>query len=247
MRTAFLGRHLLEGRHPIVIGLLVSAGIGASVVLASCGGNGPSSGLAASVSASTTTVPLTSSTVPGTPTSPVTLPPAVTQPTATTNYPSPYQPQYDTIDSLVQYSGAIVLGTLSGSPAAATQSGSSTSYPINVQQNFGSNIPREVLTVSSAEVNAAHLSLTGTYIFFWTYDSTNGISCIVGGLRGVMSYNSATDTVTRIDTSTSSQIPQTQSLESFKESVKGALETIAAEPTTNTPPACAQSATGLSQ
>ena len=136
--------------------------------------------------------------------------------------PNPYKPQYNTIAELVRDSGAIVLGSLQGSPAVTrTKDGSVIHYPINVQQNFGAFSPRTVLTVSSTEVTAAKLSLSGTYIFFWTVIPRSVLrpARIVGGIRGVMAYDASTDTVTRLASNATSQIPRSQTLEQFNRSV----------------------------
>lgn len=85
----------------------------------------------------------------------------------------------------------------------------------------------------------------GTYVFFWADDSAEKTACIVGGVRGVMSYDSATDTVTRLATSPRAQIPRTQSLEQFASSVNAAQDLFSHEPVRNQPPICSPAATGL--
>jgi hypothetical protein len=71
--------------------------------------------------------------------------------------------------------------------------------------------------VSSALVSAAHLVVGADYIVFWADDVTTDPPsfCVVGGVRGIFAYNIAAGTVTRLDNSTTSQIPRTQSVASF--------------------------------
>lgn len=188
-----------------------------------------------------------STTPTSTPTSPVTGPPPVSQTTINVTYPSPYNPGYTSMDQLVADSTFIVLGTLGPPTTEPGASGSTiTYYPINLQQSFSEVAPRNTLTVGSAEFSAANLSVGGTYVFFWANDQVDKTVCIVGGVRGVMAYNSATDTVTRLDNSANSQIPKSQTLEQFESSVQNALNLLRTQPVQNSSPMCSPSATGLS-
>ncbi len=195
---------------------------------------------------STTMAPCASTTLPSlTPKTPIIGCGSVTPSTAVVQYPNPYDPGYTTIDQLVRDSTFIVLGSLRPAGAAKDQNGNIvTVYPIAIQRDFGSNPPIS-LNVSQAEVNAAHLTTGGDYIFFWGADTSEKTACIVGGVRGVMAYDSSTDTVTRIDQSTASQVPRSQSLQQFAASVQAAQSQLSSEPIANQPPICAPSATAL--
>lgn len=212
-------------------------------------------GLSHIAAKSTATLSTPSSLSPRTPTSPVTEPSLVTPPTITNVYPSPYDPGYTTIEQLVNDSTFIVRGSLeAGSPIVDANGTTVMAYPISVQESFKVN-PPVTLSVLQNEVTAAKLSVGSTYIFFWAAsDNTTGSEttavqdtkiCIVGGVRGVMAYDAATDTVTRLDHSSNSQIPQSQTLEQFAAAVENAIP-IGAQPiSTTAPPVCAPSATGL--
>ena len=139
----------------------------------------------------------------------------------------------------------IVLGSLDPSQSAKDESGNViTVYPISTQRSFGT-VPPISLNVTQAEVTAANLTVGHTYIFFWGADPASKTACIVGGVRGVMAYNFTTDTVTRLDDASGSQIPQTQTLAQFATSVNSAQITFSKEPIRNQPPVCSPSATGL--
>jgi hypothetical protein len=125
--------------------------------------------------------------------------------------------------------------------------GRTTYYQIVVQRELSDNPLRNELFVSAKVVDAAHLSLTRSYVFFWAVDTTDDRDCIVGGVRGVMAYDPSAGLVTRLDQSSSSRIPRTQTLETLQNSVQAAIGDIETKPITNLPPACSLSATGLSQ
>jgi hypothetical protein len=180
-----------------------------------------------------------------TPLTPVTEPPGVTPSTVINTYPNPYDPGYSTIDQLVWDSTFIVLGTLGPPGVGADQSGSSvTVYPILVKQSLGT-VPPISLNVSQAEVTAAHLGVGDAYVFFWGADPTDKTACIVGGVRGVMAYASSTDTVSRLDDSTGSQIPKSQTLQQLVSAVTAAQDLFRSKPIRNQPPNCSPSATGI--
>ena len=228
------------------IALLVAGGL-AATLLGACGcDNGAR--LVANTSSTTSPVPSTTTTPTSTPSTPVTGPAGVTLPTGFANFPTPYAPPYDTVEELASVSAAIVIGTLSGSPAPPVTDGSTTYYPINVKQNLGDYpLPRTGMDVSSTEVSAASLNLSSSYVFFWSVDTVNKKSCIVGGVRGAMAYDPSTGIVTRIDNNPTSQIPHSQSLDKLKASIQSALAFTRTQPITNGPPLCASTATGLSQ
>jgi hypothetical protein len=222
----------------IVLGTLLALGA------ASCSSAGVGVSHLAAKSPVTLPTPPTPPTIgSGTPTSPVTAPALVTPSTETNVYPNPYDPGYSTIDQLVPDSTFIVMGTLeAASPGVDMNGNIRMSYPISVQYSFEA-IPRNTLTVLQSEVTAANLTVGSTYIFFWAA-GTNTV-CIVGGVRGVMAYDAATNTVTRLDNSSSSQIPQSQSLDQFANAVKNAIPIGVQPMSTDAPPVCSPSATGL--
>jgi hypothetical protein len=194
----------------------------------------------------TTTAPRTTlSTSPTTPLTSV-AGPSGPPPTVIVHYPTPYDPGYITIDQLVQDSTFIVLGTLQPAGAGSDSSGNVVmAYPISWQQVFGTTPPIG-LNVSQAEVSAAHLSVGKEYVFFWSADLTNKTACIVGGVRGVFGYDSSTGAVTRLDDSTASEIPTSESLGQFSSAVAAARELLSSEPMRSpSPPVCSPSATGL--
>ncbi|HEY7948059.1 MAG TPA: hypothetical protein VID75_10290 [Acidimicrobiales bacterium] len=152
-------------------------------------------------------------------------------------YPNPYHPSYDTVASLVRDSVYIVIATL----GAGGQGGDE----LQIQGVLGFNSPRTPIGVTTAEINAAHLMSGATYIFFYGADTVDNAVCIVGGVRGVFAYNSATEIVTRIDQGTPSQIPNTQTLTQMQTAIDDEENIESAEPISNGPPLCSSSATGL--
>jgi hypothetical protein len=212
--------------------LLIVAGCLVGLGAASCGGTSAGSSHIDATKATTTTT----ARLPTTATSAV---PAA--PTTVAN--NVYRPDYATIYELVRDSTFIVLGALDPEISGSGQTG----YPIEVQQSFGINNSRTSIGVSVAEFNAAKLSVGGTYVFFWGIDSAERVACIVGGVRGVMAYDPSSDTVTRLDTSATSQIPRVQTLGQLTSSVSAAVNEVVAEPAANPRPVCSPSGTGLSQ
>src|ERR1022692_2187602 len=168
---------------------------------------------------------------------PVTGPPGVSVPTTIVTYPNPYHPSYDTIASLVYDSDYIVIATL----GAGAQGGDE----LQVEAQLGFNDPRTLIGVTTAEINAAHLTSGDTYIFFYGVDTVDKLECVVGGVRGVFAYNPTTQIVTRIDQSTPSQIPNTQTLTQLETAINDEESIESAEPISNGPPLCSSSATGL--
>jgi hypothetical protein len=163
----------------------------------------------------------------------------VTVPTTIVTYPTPYSPSYDTIASLVDDSGALVIAVIGPEVTPGNY------YPLQVQQSFGPTAPRVSLNISSQEFNAAQLAVGNTYFFFYGVDPVDKTECIVGGVRGVFAIDVSTETVSRISQSTSSQIPNTETLAQFENAVNAAMNADATTPIQNIPPVCAASATGL--
>src|SRR6185437_1691751 len=137
-----------------------------------------------------------------------------------------------------------VLGTLGPTSTAPGLDGSQTTYyQIQIQRVLNDEPqPPISLYVSANVVEAAKLSLTGTYIFFWAGPDDPG-RCIVGGVRGVMAYDLSSDMVTRIDNNGTSHIPRTQNLATLRSSIQAALSVIAERRPviTNSPAACSLS------
>jgi len=172
-------------------------------------------------------------------TTPVTGPPGVNPGTIVVPYPNPYAPSYDTLQSLVSDATFIVLATV------LPQSSATNNYPLQQQQSFLYEA-RSSMSISPKEFAAAHLSVGGTYLFFWADDTVDSTYCIVGGVRGVFAYNPSTQTITRIDQNAASQIPQTQTLAQFGTAVAAAANAVQSSATRNHPPMCSPSATGIS-
>jgi hypothetical protein len=205
-----------------------------ALVLASCGSahTGVSDPAA---KASATTEP----SLPSLPTSPASTS------TVINHYPGSYDPGYTTVGQLVRDSTFIVTGALRHAQPGRDQSGKVVmSYPITTEKILGT-VPPISLTVSRAEVAAANLRVGETYLFFWTADPAERTACIVGGVRGVLSYDAATDTVTRLDHSVGSDIPRTQSFEQLATSVDAAQTLFSHQAIRNQPPVCSPSATGI--
>ncbi len=146
--------------------------------------------------------------------------------------------------SLVDDSDFIVLGTLKRPPSTAP----GASYLIDIARIIGGGSPPINIFVSPAEVHAAKLITRKTYVFFWGAEGSplKGGACIIGGRRGVMAYNAASQTVTRLDHNSQSTIPRTQTLRQLSAEVQQAAAATARAPIeVAQAPVCAPSATGL--
>lgn len=234
---------LSEGRLRKAV-VLVLAGL----ALAACRSSATPSAAPADQSPSTTSASSTtsSSDVPTTSSSVVTTTTSTTEgiivnpPTTIVTYPTPYAPSYDTVAALVDDSTYIVIATLQPEEEAIG------GYPLDVQQTLGFNYPmRELLSITTTEFDAANLTVGDTYVFFHADDPVDGSTCIVGGVKGVFAYDPNSQTVTRLDQSTTSQIPMTQSLSDLQDSITAEENVEASEPDSNLPPVCSSSATGL--
>jgi hypothetical protein len=118
---------------------------------------------------------------------------------------------------------------------------------INAEKELGGD-PKTTIGLSSAQVRELKLDTSRTYVFFWGAEGSplKGGSCIVGGERGVMAYDPATNMVTRLDNTPGSQIPQTQSLDRLTKEIQQVQAAIARAPLEVPPaPICSPSATGL--
>lgn len=170
---------------------------------------------------------------------PVARSPGVNPGTTIVQYPNPYAPSYDTLQSLVSDASFIVLATV------LPQSPATNNYPLKVQRSFLYEA-RSSMAISPQEFDAAHLSVGSTYLFFWADDPIDSTYCIVGGVRGVFDYDPSDQTITRIDQSAASQIPETQTLEQFGTAVATAATALQTSATRSLPPVCTPSATGIS-
>jgi hypothetical protein len=252
---------VLEGRKiPTMRKWIAPLFVASACLIAGCGGSttppevaGSQRGVGALHISSSTTVPTTPSTVPGTPETPVTGPPLQVTPTTYLTYPTPYSPGYDTVAQLVDDSEEVVLGTIgsTGYTQRGRDGSPETFYNVEVQRVLSGPTIGDI-AVGQNLVNAAGLSPSGTYIFFWSGpdvpDGTPyGGTCITGGTRGVMAYDSSTGTVTRLDGNSYSQIPRTQTFAQLQSEIQSELAVIAARPAVveSTPPACMPSATGM--
>jgi hypothetical protein len=99
--------------------------------------------------------------------------------------------------------------------------------------------------ITTQEFNAAHLKVGGSYLFFYAIDPGDRSTCIVGGTRGVFSYNSTSQTLTRIGASPHSRVPSIQTLMQFQTTLSALLDA-EKDVIHNLPPMCSASATGLS-
>ena len=234
--------------------------VASACLIAGCGGSttppevaGSQRGVGTLQIGSSTTVPTTPSTVPGTPETPVTGPPLQETPTTYLTYPNPYNPGYDTVAQLVDDSQEVVVGTIGSTGFTQTGRDGSpeTFYNVEVQKAlFGPDT--NDIAVGQNLVNAAGLSPSGTYVFFWAGpdvpDGTPyGGGCITGGTRGVMAYNSSTGTVTRLDGNSSSQIPRAQTFAQLESQIQAEAAVLAARTAIvlSAPPACTPSAIGM--
>jgi hypothetical protein len=174
-----------------------------------------------------------------TPKTPITGCPAITLPTVDVHRPNPYDPGYHTIGQLVHDSFIVVLGTLQGPVAGG--------YLINIEKELAGDT-KTTIGLSSALVSALRLEPSHTYVFFYGAEGypLKGGACIVGGERGVMTYDAATNTVTRLDNVTDSQIPRSQTLDQLESEIQQVEAATARAPEELPPaPVCSSSATGI--
>ena len=182
----------------------------------------------------------------GIPKTPITGCPLITLPTVHIHRPNPYDPGYHTVGQLVHDSFFIFVGVLLGTPSCTSGAAVSCYQPISVQKDLGGTDPRIGIGVPSAEVAAAKLTPATTYVFFWAVQTNPGDACIVGGVRGVMAYDAATNTVTRLDNSSDSRIPRSQTLDQLQSEIQQVEAATARAPEELPPaPVCSSSATGV--
>jgi hypothetical protein len=182
-----------------------------------------------------------SSTTYVTPSTPVTGPTALNPPTTIVQYPNPYAPSYDTLESLAADASFVVLAKVE--PEIPTNP---PGYPLDDYLLLGGQDGPDI-GISVQEFQAAHLTVGNSYVFFYAFDPVDKTDCIVGGVRGVLAYDPSTQTVTRIDNNAASQIPQQQTLTQFKAALTSAENVIeGGTEVGNLPPMCLPAATGLS-
>lgn len=216
-------------------------GVGLLVVvflLAGCGTSPRSASGTSSPVSSTFTTTTTATTIPSTSDTGSVI---VNPPTTIVTYPHPYKPAYDTPQSLVNDSLFILAATL-GSEGSY---GGAEEYPLNVKTVFSYTEVRMFVAVAEEEVEAVHLTVGGEYLLFYAADTTDRMTCIVGGVRGVFQFDAQAQTVTRISTNSDSMIPKTQSVKAFSAALAAAVKVAASRELQNSPPTCLPAATGL--
>jgi hypothetical protein len=184
----------------------------------------------------------------GIPKTPVTGCPPITSPLPTVHVhrPNPYDPGYHTVGQLVHDSFFIFVGVLVGTPACTSGAPARCYQSISVQKDLGGTDPRIGIGVPSVEVLAAKLTPATTYVFFWGVQANPGDACIVGGVRGVMTYDALTNSVTRLDNSTDTRIPRSQTLVQLQSEIQQVEAATARAPEELPPaPVCSSSATGV--
>jgi len=197
-------------------------------VVGACGSTTTGAGdLAARAGGSTTTVASTQA---------VSI---IDPPTTIIDYPNPYHPSYATVAALANDSAYIVIATVESEDP--TRGG----YGLNVEISLGTTSPRVLIGIVTAEFDAAHLTVGGDYIFFYGIDPIDNSACIVGGVRGVFAYDASSQTVTRIDRSMPSQIPNTQTLAQLEAALRASEQAHVGQPMANIPPLCESTATRL--
>jgi hypothetical protein len=222
---------------------LVVALVSLATILGACrSAPGASAPGASKIHTSATGIaPTTTTTGMAPATTPLTDQPIVDPPSTIVSYPSPYRPAYDTLQSLVNDSEYIFTAIIE----PETVLGGEEQYPLNVQRVFSYTDPRMFTAIFPSEVNAAHLSVGGQYLFFYGQDIVDNTFCIVGGVRGVFLFNSKAQTITRISTNSGSQIPKTQSVKMFLAALAPEVKLAASRELHNGPPVCQSSATGI--
>jgi hypothetical protein len=156
--------------------------------------------------------------------------------------PSTYRPTYDTIDALAADSTEVFIGT--ARPLSQDPSDGGTVSSFTVDQSI---LGRPLDTLAYPEIPAGQpgdlpVVVGQQYLVFWSSGNGDGeTSCIVGGARGLFTYNAATRTVRRVATSTS-PIPTTLTLSQvIAELPNPDVPVPEAEPP---PPVCSPSVTG---
>jgi len=208
---------------------------------------GPDLTITTYVSTTTWTTTCREPTIPtGIPKTPITECPGITIPTVKVHRPNPYDPGYHTVGQLVHDSFFVFVGVLAGTPSCTPGAAANCYQSISVQRDIGGIDPRIGIGVPVVEVTAAKLTPATTYVFFWGVQAQPRAVCIVGGVRGVMAYDAATNTVTRLDSSTDSRIPRSQTLGQLQSEIQQ-VEAATARAPEELPPAqvCSSSATGV--
>jgi hypothetical protein len=161
--------------------------------------------------------------------------------------PDTYRPSYDTIASLYADSGLAFIATVEPLQSDPTQ-GTYEAFPLTkiwVVGYTGTLARVDDFDLPQGQPGDVPLVVGRTYLIFYGTDSTAGYSnCIIGGLRGIFDYDSATGIVTRIDHNAGSRIPPSQpigqiaaQLEAFDDGPRPPLDS-------PSPPLCSPSVTG---
>jgi hypothetical protein len=219
---------------PLFIFALTAAACGSSPL-----GAGAQSGSTGSTAPSTSIIPSSTTT---------SSPGMVGQSTDTTIIdPNNYHPNYDTIAGLASTSTTVFIGTVQ--PLVQNPGDGGTVAPFVVNQLLLGVVPRSDAEpdITQGGPNDVSVVVGQQYLVFWGVDSsespTKVTTCIVGGARGLFSYNAATNTVSRTDNSGTSQIPMTLTL----------AQVVASLPNPNvqvptpvpSPPVCSPAVTGI--
>jgi hypothetical protein len=134
----------------------------------------------------------------------------VVQTSSTTNLgPSNYHPSYDTIASLADDSTEVFIGTARPLSQDPTDGGTVASFTV-VRSLLGQLLDTLAYPeIPEGEAGDPSVVVGRQYLVFWSSGNGEGeTSCIVGGARGLFSYNSSSQSVSRLATSPS-RIPTT--------------------------------------
>jgi hypothetical protein len=156
--------------------------------------------------------------------------------------PSTYHPSYDTIASLASDSTEVFIGT--GRPLSQDPTDGGTVASFTVDRSL---LGRPLDTIAYPEIPEGRpgdlpVEVGQKYLVFWSTGNGPGeTSCIVGGARGLFTYNAATRTVRRVATSPS-QIPTSLTLSQIAAQLPDPNDPVPeVEPP---PPICSPSVTG---
>jgi hypothetical protein len=205
------------------------------------------------------TVPSTTATAPTTTFPPDTGPVETPYPTTTIVNWGNYHPSYDTVAQLYADSGRLVFIATVDPFVSNDPTSGATFAPFDMTTatflSSPATPPNIVLGIPQGQPGDVPLVVGNTYLVFFGIDysvSTSPQTCIIGGQRGLFDYDAATQTLTRTDKSTTSQIPVTLSLSKMTAEVNAAAAATATPTDIGSssdpekwppPPVCSSSAT----
>jgi hypothetical protein len=166
-------------------------------------------------------------------------------PNTTIINPSNYHPNYGSIGGLASTSTAVFVGTVQ--PFMQDPSDGGTVAPMTVDRLLLGVIPRSDAEpeLPQAGPDDVPVVVGHQYLVFWGVDSSQSpraiTTCVIGGSRGLFSFDPGTQTVSRIS-ATSSQIPATETLAQVVAQLPN--PDIPVPTPVPTPPICAASVTG---